>query len=122
MLTSISSFLGYHEAQPTIIGIGILLAAAVAMPLLASQKRKLATLTSSAALKADAVESALCGYMAWIALAGLVVNAIWRKPWADPVAALLLIPLILREGWEATRGTCVSTLLMPFVFAAHRTA
>jgi divalent metal cation (Fe/Co/Zn/Cd) transporter len=107
ILTSISSLLGYRESQRTLIGIGILLAAAVAMPLLASQKRKLATLTSSAALKADAVQSALCGYMAWIALSGLVVNAIWRKPWADPVAALLLIPLILREGWEAIRGhTC----------------
>jgi hypothetical protein len=50
---------------------------------------------------ADAAESALCGYMAWIALAGLVVNAIWNKPWADPIAALALTPLILREAWEA---------------------
>jgi divalent metal cation (Fe/Co/Zn/Cd) transporter len=107
ILTSVLNFIGYREAQRSLMGIGILLAAAVAMPLLASQKRKLATLTSSAALNADAVQSALCGYMAWIALSGLVVNAIWRKPWADPVAALLLIPLILREGWEATQGhTC----------------
>ncbi len=103
-LTSVLSFVGYHEAQRTLIGIGILLAAAIVMPLLASRKRKLAVLTSSTALKADAAESALCGYMAWIALAGLGVNAIWRKPWADPVAALLLIPMILREGWEAIRG------------------
>jgi divalent metal cation (Fe/Co/Zn/Cd) transporter len=64
----------------------------------------LAAVTSSAALKADAAESALCGYMAWIALSGLVVNAIWHKPWADPVAALALIPLILREGWQAMRA------------------
>jgi hypothetical protein len=55
----------------------------------------------SAALKADAVESALCGYMAWIALAGLEVNAISGKSWADAVAALALTPLILREAWEA---------------------
>ena len=99
-LTSILTFLGYREAQRSLVGIGILLAAAVMMPWLASQKRKLVVVTSSAALKADAAESALCGYMAWIALSGLMVNAIWGKSWADPVAALVLTPLILREGWE----------------------
>lgn len=79
--------------------------AAVVMPWLASRKRKLADLTSSTALKADALESALCGYMAWIALAGLVANAIWNKPWADPLAALALTPLILREGLEAIHSS-----------------
>ena len=103
VLTSVLNFVGYREAQPSLLGIAILLAASVVMPLLASQKRQLADITSSAALKADAAESALCGYMALIALAGLVVNAIWRKSWADPVAALLLIPMILREGWEAIK-------------------
>jgi divalent metal cation (Fe/Co/Zn/Cd) transporter len=105
VLTSVLNFFGYREAQRSLIGIGTLLAAAVAMPWLASRKRKLAVVTSSAALKADAAESALCGYMAWIALAGLVVNAIWGKPWADPVAALALTPLILREGWEAVHSS-----------------
>jgi divalent metal cation (Fe/Co/Zn/Cd) transporter len=105
VLTSILNFVGYREARRSLVGIGILLAAAVVMPWLASRKRKLAVVTSSAALKADAAESALCGYMAWIALAGLVVNAIWNKPWADPVAALALTPLILREGWEAVHSS-----------------
>jgi divalent metal cation (Fe/Co/Zn/Cd) transporter len=103
-LTSVLSFLGYREAQRSLVGIGILLAAAIGMPWLAAGKRKLATITSSAALKADAAESALCGYMAWIALGGLTVNAIWGKSWADPVAALALVPLIVREGWEARKG------------------
>jgi len=98
------NLVGYREAQRSLIGIGTLVAAAVVMPLLSSRKRQLAAITSSAALNADAAESALCGYMAWIALAGLVVNAIWHKPWADPVAALLLVPLIVREGLEAIRG------------------
>ncbi len=104
VLTSVLNFLGYREAQRSPVGIGILLAAAVVMPWLATRKRKLAAITSSAALKADAVESALCGYMAWIALAGLAVNAIWGKSWADPAAALTLLPLIVREGWEARKG------------------
>ena len=105
VLTSVLNFLGYREAQRSLVGIGILLAAAVVMPWLATRKRKLAIFTSSAALKADAIESALCGYMAWIALAGLVINAIWGKSWADPVAALALTPLMLREGWEAFQSS-----------------
>ena len=104
-LTSVLDFLGYREAQRSFVGIGILLAAAVGMPWLANRKRQLAGITSSAALKADAAESALCAYMAWIALAGLVVNAIWGKSWADPLAALALTPLILREGWKAFQSS-----------------
>ena len=104
VLTSVLNFLGVREAQRSLAGIGILLAAAVVMPWLASRKRQLAAVTSSAALRADAAQSALCAYMAWIALAGLVLNAIWGIRWADPVAALLLTPLILREGWESARG------------------
>jgi divalent metal cation (Fe/Co/Zn/Cd) transporter len=104
VLVSVLSFLGYREAQPSIVGIVLLVLAAMVMPWLASQKRKLAILTSSASLKADAVESALCGYLAWIALAGLVANVIWGKSWADPLAALGLTPLIIREGWDAVRS------------------
>ena len=104
VLTSVLNFIGYRESQRSWIGIFILLAAALAMPLIANQKRKLAVVASSAALRADAAESALCGYMAWIALVGLVVNVVWGKSWADPVAALALTPLILREGWQALRA------------------
>jgi len=103
-VASVFSFVGHREVQRSLIGIGILLAAAVVMPWLARRKRHLAAITSSAALKADAAESALCGYMAWIALIGLVINAIWGKSWADPVAAMALTPLIVREGWIAVRS------------------
>ena len=105
MLTSVLNLLGHREAQRTLVGIGILLSAAVVMPWLASRKRHLAAIASSAALQADAAESALCGYMAWIALAGLLINAIWAKSWADPVAALALVPLIVTEGREAVRSS-----------------
>lgn len=104
VLTSVFNLIGYGEAKRSLIGMAILLAAAVAMPLLASKKRKLAAITSSASLKADATESALCGYMAWIALAGLAVNAIWGLSWADPLAALALTPFVVREGREALRS------------------
>lgn len=105
MLTSVLNFLGYREAQRSLVGIGILLAAAFVMPWLAGRKRQSAAITSSAALKADAAQSALCAYMAWIALAGLLINAVWGISWADPIAALALTPLILREGWIAAHSS-----------------
>jgi divalent metal cation (Fe/Co/Zn/Cd) transporter len=107
VMASAAALLGYSEARPSLVGIVLLLLAAMVMPWLAAEKRHLAAKTGSGALRADAAESALCGYMAWIALAGLVVNAVWKSPWTDPVAALCLTPLIVREGWEAVRGkTC----------------
>jgi len=107
VIASAAALLGYSEPRTSLAGIVLLLLAAMVMPWLAAEKRHLAAQTGSAALRADAAESALCGYLAWIALAGLVVNAVWRNHWTDPVAALCLTPFIAREGWEAIRGkTC----------------
>ncbi len=103
-LASVLTLLGHVEARPSPIGMVLLVLAAVVMPWLAKQKRQLSAATGSAALRADAAESALCGYLALIALAGLLVNAIWRVEWADPIAALALLPLIVREGWEVMKG------------------
>jgi divalent metal cation (Fe/Co/Zn/Cd) transporter len=103
-LASVLTLLGRVDARPSPIGIALLILAAVLMPWLAKQKRQLSAATASAALRADAAESALCGYLALIALAGLTVNAIWGVRWADPVAALVLLPLIVREGREAIKG------------------
>jgi divalent metal cation (Fe/Co/Zn/Cd) transporter len=94
--------------EPSYLGIGLLIAAGIFMPWLASQKRALAARANSGALKADAVQSSMCAYLAWIALGGLVVNAIFKMSWADPAAALLLLPIILREGWEAMQGKSCS--------------
>jgi divalent metal cation (Fe/Co/Zn/Cd) transporter len=102
--TSVLALSEHMEARPSYIGVGLLVLAAMIMPWLAAQKRQLSIRTGSAALKADAAESAVCGYLALIALAGLAVNAVWKVSWADPVAALALLPLILREGWEAWKG------------------
>ena len=101
---SILTLLGHLEARPSPFGIALLVLAAMVMPWLAAEKRQLSIATASAALRADAAESAVCGYLALIALAGLVVNVVWKVSWADPVAALALLPLIVREGWEASKG------------------
>ncbi len=102
--TSVLAFFGHVGARPSLMGITVLGFAGIIMPWLAAQKRQLSITTGSAALRADAAESAACGYLALIALAGLAVNAVWKVSWADPVAALALLPLILREGWEAWKG------------------
>jgi divalent metal cation (Fe/Co/Zn/Cd) transporter len=104
MITSVASLLGYSEPKPTLLGIAILLAAAIIMPWLAKEKRRLSGATGSAALRADAAQSALCAYLSLIALVGLGINAIWHVKWADPVAALVVLPLIVWEGREAMRG------------------
>jgi divalent metal cation (Fe/Co/Zn/Cd) transporter len=103
-ITSVASLLGHSEPKPTLLGIVILIAAAVVMPWLAKEKRRLSGATGSAALRADAAQSALCAYLSLIALAGLAINAIWRVKWADPTAALVVVPLIFWEGREAMRG------------------
>ena len=103
-LASATSLLGYSEAKPTPMGIGVLAIAAAVMPWLAREKRRLSASTGSAALRADAAESALCAYLSVIALAGLGINAIWHLRWADPVAALVILPVMIWEGRESMRG------------------
>src|SRR5271169_2244624 len=102
-ITSVVSLLGYSEPKPTILGIAILVAAAAVMPWLAKEKRRLSGATGSAALRADAAQSGICAYLSLIALVGLATNAIWSLKWADPVAALAILPLIIWEGREALR-------------------
>ena len=103
--TSSFALLGYYEPRTSFLGIALLVVAAFGMPWLANQKRKLAIQLSSASLRADAAESSLCGYLSWIALAGLVANAVFGTSWADPVAALTLLPFVLKEGWQAIHAS-----------------
>ena len=110
VLTSVLALRGYSEPKPTYIGIAVLITAAALMPWLASEKRRLAAATGSAALRADSAQSAACAYLAIIALFGLAVNAAWRVPWADPAAALIATPVILREAGEAVRGKSCSCM------------
>ena len=103
-LVAALALLGHREVRPSYLGIVVLLVAAIAMPVLARQKRQLSALTASPELRADAAESALCGYLSIIALVGLVANAIWGVTWADPIAALCLIPLVAWEGRQVLNG------------------
>ena len=85
-------------------GIVITIAALIAMPVLAFLKRREARRSKNAALAADAVQSATCAYLALIALAGLAINAGFHVPWFDSVAALVAVPVLVKEGRSAWQG------------------
>ena len=89
--------------------VGIVLAAAslIVMPLLARAKRRVAAQLDSRALQADSRQTDLCACLSAILLCGLALNALVGWWWADPLAALLMAPIIIREGVGALRGeTC----------------
>lgn len=90
--------------EPTYAGIGLLVAAAAVMPVLAKRKRQLSVETGSSALAADAAQSSICAWLAWIALPGLALNGVLGIRWADPVAALAIIPIVLKEARDAWKG------------------
>jgi len=97
-----------HES-PAASWVGLVLAAIslVVMPWLARAKRRVAAELNSAAMHADSRQTALCAYLSAILLGGLGLNAAFGWWWADPVAGLVMVPLIVYEGIEAVRGkTC----------------
>ena len=94
-----------HEA-PDESTVGIVLAAAslIVMPLLARAKRNVAISLGSSALRSEAQQTQLCTYLSGILLGGLVLNALFGMWWADPLAALIMVLIIGKEGVEALRG------------------
>lgn len=93
---------------PAASPIGIVLAALslAIMPWLALAKRRTGQALGSRAVIADSTETLICSYLSFALLLGLVLNAAFGWWWADPVAALVMIPLIFQEAREAWRGEC----------------
>jgi divalent metal cation (Fe/Co/Zn/Cd) transporter len=102
-----------HEAPAkSIPGIVLAIASLIVMPLLARAKRRVASALNSGAMQADSRQTDLCAYLSAILLGGLIVNALFGWWWADPVAGLVMIPIIAREGVEGLRGeTCCDSPL-----------
>lgn len=86
--------------------VGIVLAAAslVIMPLIAWGKLRAAREVGSGALRAEAKETLACAWLSAALLVGLAANAVAGWWWADPVAALVMVPWLIREGLEGIRG------------------
>jgi divalent metal cation (Fe/Co/Zn/Cd) transporter len=106
---SLDSLISRKAPEHSIAGIAVAVAALVVMPLLARAKRDVAQQLGSAALHADAKQADFCRYLAAIVLGGLALNLWLGWWWADPVAGLIMGPIIAREGWLALRGkTCAA--------------
>lgn len=104
VITSITSLVFHLEPKPSLLGIGITVAALIVMPVLSAAKSHFANVTGNVALAADSVQSATCAYLAAITLAGLAVNALFHLPWVDSVAALGVTPILILEGRRALRS------------------
>lgn len=101
---SVSMILNHETPQKSIFGIGLALLSLVVMPWLAREKRKVASAINSGALMADAKQTDFCVYLSAILLVGLLLNALFGFWWADPVAAIIMVPIIAKEGFEGIRG------------------
>ena len=104
---SIKTLIYRESPESSIVGIGVTLVSLFVMPFLAFKKREVAKQIKSKALEADSRQTDLCVYLSAITLGGLALNSIFGWWWADPVAALLMTTIIVKEGIEALRGeTC----------------
>ena len=90
--------------ESSAIGIAVTALSLIVMPLLARAKLSVAGKLGSRALRADAHETIVCAWLSATTLVGLGLNALLGWWWADPVAALVMLPLIVREGVEAWRA------------------
>jgi divalent metal cation (Fe/Co/Zn/Cd) transporter len=101
LFQSLSTLFGwFSQPQESVTGIVLVIASAVVMTLLFWGKLRIAKKLGSRALRAEAMESLMCDLQDLTVLVGLSLNALLGWWWADPVAALVLIPFILKEGWE----------------------
>jgi divalent metal cation (Fe/Co/Zn/Cd) transporter len=86
------------------LGIGLAVVSLVVMPVVAVGKLRAAKVLGSGALRAEAKETLACSYLSFTLLAGLLARAVAGWWWADAIAALLMVPWLVREGVEGIRG------------------
>ena len=93
-----------REAEESFVGIALTFISLIVMPLLGWSKLRTARALGSKALRVDASETIACAWLSLTTLGGLVLNAAFGWAWADPLAACVLVPLIVREGLEGLRA------------------
>jgi len=99
-----TSLLRREQPEISVVGIVLSVVSLIVMPLLARAKRRVAARLESRALYADSRQTDICAYLSSILLGGLLLNALFGWWWADPVAALAMVPIIAKEGFEAFQG------------------
>jgi len=90
--------------EHSISGIVLACVSLVVMPLLSRAKRRVGRAMGSSAMNADAKQTEFCAYLSAILLVGLLLNASLGWWWADPLAALIMVPVIAKEGLDGVRG------------------
>jgi divalent metal cation (Fe/Co/Zn/Cd) transporter len=98
------SLVGLGEARPSAVGIGLAAASLVIMPVLSLAQRRAGRELGSLSAVADSKQTLLCTYLSAALLVGLTLNALFGWHWADPVAALAIAAIAVREGVNAWRG------------------
>ncbi|MEV2221889.1 cation transporter [Nocardia vinacea] len=107
---SVRGLLGVGEAEHSAIGIGLAAVSLVVMPVLSWAQRRAGRELGSASAVADSKQTLLCTYLSAVLLVGLLLNSIFGWSWADPIAALVIAAIAVREGVNAWRGdTCCPT-------------
>jgi divalent metal cation (Fe/Co/Zn/Cd) transporter len=101
---SASTLIRQQSPERSIPGIIVAAVSVVVMPLLARAKRRVAAGIGSSAMTADSRQADFCTYLSAILLGGLVLNALLGWWWADPVAGLVMVPIIAKEGVDGLRG------------------
>jgi len=101
---SVWTLFGGRAPAESVVGIILAAASLVAMPIIAWAKLRAAAGLGSVALRAEAKETLACSYLSLTLLLGLAANAYLGWTWADPVAALLMVPWLVKEGLEGVRG------------------
>ncbi len=94
------------DTHESVWGILIGLVAKIGMPILATYKLRVASRLGSRALRADAMEAITCGYLSIVLMAGLAATRLFGWWWLDSVAALALIPFLVKEGRAAISDEC----------------
>ena len=92
------------EAEPSMVGVALAAVSLVVMPVLALAKRSTGRRMGSATVTADSQQTVLCAYLSIVVLIGLLLNATLGWWWADPVAAVVIAMLAVREGVQTWRG------------------
>jgi hypothetical protein len=93
-----------RSPEQSISGIVLACVSLVVMPLLSRAKRRVGRAMGSAAMHADAKQTEFCTYLSAILLVGLMLNAFLGWWWSDPLAALIMVPIITKEGIDGVRG------------------
>ncbi|WP_068923929.1 cation transporter [Planobispora rosea] len=104
---AVRALLGAGEAGHSTPGLILAALSLVIMPFLSYAQRRAGRELGSASAVADSKQTLLCTYLSAVLLAGLAFNSLFGWSWADPLAALVIAAVAVKEGWEAWRGdTC----------------